>query len=231
MYPKLCKRIIFSDEKRFSAFSSSKNLLVTRLRGERYKANNVVHTKSSGASCNIWYSVGPKGKNKLFLAENKSLYSQSGHKIDKKAIYQGFDSDSYCSLLEDHALPSLQEQYGDLSSLYFQQDNASIHTAKDKLTGKRKIEPIMEKFKFKTIKWPALSPDLNVIEQVHPLIQTELDRLLITNSQPKNKHELIRLITRAWAQVDNNKVVNIYNSFLSKCEQILAVDGHNNINQ
>lgn len=67
----------------------------------------------------------------LFCAENMEIYDINGIKINKQLKYRGFDSDSYCFMLQNHALPSIQKMMKN-EKFYFIQDNASIHTAKTK---------------------------------------------------------------------------------------------------
>lgn len=48
---------------------------------------------------------GTYGKGQIFCAENMNLFDISGNKINKSSPYKGFDSKSYCYLLEHHGLP------------------------------------------------------------------------------------------------------------------------------
>ena len=163
----------------------------------------------------------------MFLAENRKVYDAVGNKRTGVA-YKGFDSDSYCDMLEKLALPSIIDQYG--SDFYFAQDNASIHVAKTKDKAHRKVDLVFKKFGVKEVKLPALSPDLNCIENCHPLIQDKLDEILtLSKRHPKNKKELFSLLRKCWDKVDNNKVKKIYFSFLDRCLKVQNVGGKNNL--
>ena len=65
----------------------------------------------------------------------------------------------YCKTLEDGLLPAAAEVFGEESTWAFQQDNASIHTAK--VTREWLFQRSV-----RTLPWSARSPDLNVIENV-----------------------------------------------------------------
>lgn len=224
----MCRHFILSDEKKFQGTPSNRIVLVNRLKGERFNNENVVRNRTSGPSVNVWYYIGPKGKGKLFIAENCKLFDMFGNRVDKNAPYEGFDSDSYCYLLEYHALPSICKEY---KKFFFLQDNASIHLAKVKGTNVCKCDQVFEKFNAKRVIFPAKSPDLNCIEQVHVLLQRKLDEFLtFTKSPPKNKKQLLRVLKLCWERVDNESVKRIYFSFLDRCLQVYKLKGNNNVN-
>lgn len=205
--------------------------MVRRKKGKehRFAEQNVQFTTTGGPTVNVWYSIGPKGKGRLFLAENHQLYDSFGNKLGRGTAHKGFDSESYCNLLEHHALPSIKRQMGE-ETWYFVQDNASIHTAKLADKSERKIDRILRMFRVQDVKWPAKSCDLNCIENVHPLIQREMDAYLSGRPDrwPKNKKELFRIVLRSYQKVDNELVKKIYFKFLERCLEVYRLKGRNN---
>ena len=74
------------------------------------------------------------------------------------------------------------------------------------------------------------SLDLNFIENVLHLIQIKLDKLL-KDFRPKNQTQLFSeqcsLVKQAWENVENQKVINTFNSFYKRLEVLEKNKVHN----
>ena len=218
------KKMVFSDEKLFRSIPKMNNVLVRCRPKDRFDHSNVIYSNTGGPTVNVWYAIGPFGKGPMLIAEHFDLYDHTGRKLSNQK-YRGFDNESYCKMLDNHALPRLIKQMN--GPFYFQQDNAPHHSKRTPDKSLLTIQPILDKHKAATIKWPSLSPDLNVIENVHTLVQAQLD-LLLQKYRPKNKRGLFSLVKRAYSRVDNKSIQNIFFSFLKRCEKVQELRGGNN---
>ena len=106
-------------------------------------------------------------------------------------IEGNLNSQGYIKILQDSLLPNiptLLPQGG-----FFQQDNAPIHNSK--LTRAFLVENNMQ-----VMDWPALSPDMNPIENVWAEISKKLEREKINNSG-----QLFTKITEIWENLMRNR--------------------------
>ena len=93
------------------------------------------------------------------------------------------------------------------------QDGAPCHTANstqiDILTQAADILP-----------WPGASPDLNPIEHVWHALKLEVYR-----RAPRNEEELRQFILEEWANLDNNEVTRMAESFERRLEMVIEAEG------
>lgn len=145
---------------------------------------------------------------------------------------KGFDNTSYLNLLKkkDGVIDSIKKSMNSLNktNIIYVQDNAPLHMKINRETNIPYVFELLKSHKLDYVdNWPALSPDLNPIEKMWSLTQQELDKLLI-KTKPKNERQLFTLIRKAWDNVENEKAIKIYSTFLSTCQIVLDHKGHNN---
>ncbi|KAG1135083.1 hypothetical protein G6F38_013065 [Rhizopus arrhizus] len=135
------KKVIFSDETKVNRIGSD-GLQWTWTNGDKLKDFQVQHMiKHGGGSlmlwgCLTWYGVG-------YLSNIKG----------------SINSDFYIGILEDELMKTIDWYDLQKEDIIFQQDNASIHTAK-------KVSEWLENNNITVLRWPPHSPDLNPIENL-----------------------------------------------------------------
>ena len=104
-------------------------------------------------------------------------------------------------MLENYFLPFINnlEVRNDYT---FQEDNASIHTAR--ITKKWKNDN-----NIKSLPWPAQSPDLNPIENLWDKLESRVRK---HNSLPKNQNNLWEILQEEWLKLDENICKNLVDS-------------------
>lgn len=168
--------MVFVDEKIFKGYDDSIKY-VRRERGRKSK-RNYVYFKKNNHSCNVFGFITKKGKGGIYLAERTHIRNEKSNKIEKAKEAGGFNNASYCKLIENKVLKDLSKHVMNNKLLYVQ-DNAAIHVAKNK----NNIMYVEEAFKklstnIEFIDWPALSPDMNPIEQVWSALMNEYRKIL-----------------------------------------------------
>ncbi|KAF0701873.1 hypothetical protein AaE_016275 [Aphanomyces astaci] len=110
-------------------------------------------------------------------------------------------------------MPFGHQFYAD--EILFQQDNASIHRAKTTME-------FLKEQKVTVFDHPALSPDLNPIENLWGRIV----RIVYSNGkQYDNVVDLKVAIKRAWAEIDDLTIKNLVDSMPRRCTSVIAMGG------
>lgn len=98
----------------------------------------------------------------------------------------------------------------------FMHDGASIHQSAETkawLQGKR-VKMLANG------RWPALSPDLNPIEHVWPMVNRNLESHIFNS-----KDELYEALNKAFEKIPKEDVVNLHNSISRRIAAVIVAQG------
>lgn len=187
------RNVIFSDEKKFNLDGpdgSQKYWRDSRQpRQTRYSRN------FSGGSLMVWAGFGYHGKTPICFIS---------HKVNAQM---------YVELLNDVLLDFAEDIYGE--SWTFQQDNASIHSAKfTKQFFASKNVPLLE--------WPAVSPDLNPVENLWSILSQQVYK---NGRQFDTLKDLKEAIKEEWAKIDDSTLHSLINSMPFRLSQVVYNNG------
>lgn len=122
---------------------------------------------------------------------------------------------SYQAMLHDYLLPfiTLSED----ENIIFQQDNAPIHVA---ATTKQWFQD----FGIQLLEWPAVSPDLNPIENVWGI----LTKKLYDQEKPeiKNVNELKQRLRSTWAEISTDTLKELIDSMPKRLIEVIKNKGN-----
>jgi hypothetical protein len=122
-------------------------------------------------------------------------------------------STDYIYTLSEYLLPSAHLRFG--TNFIFQQDNARIHTA-------RNTKDIFNEENIDVMDWPALSPDLNPIENVWGYL---VQQVYPTGTQYFSKEELKRVILHHWSRLDPAYLEKLVLGMKNRCIKVLQSKG------
>jgi len=122
----------------------------------------------------------------------------------------------YAALTRRKIVPAMVQLLVDTGIIHtFQQDNAPCHTA-----NVAKIP--MDAAGIKTTNWPAVSPDLNPIENLWGIMKLKLTKLPV---KPRNRDELWNEIVIAWNSITIEQVRNCIDSMPRRMIKVILNGG------
>lgn len=193
-------KVIFSDEKTFRSCSDRK-LHLWRPRGERFNPNYVQSVKRSGRiSCGVWGFITSMGVGEIC------------------EITPRMKSVEYLSILEDVLIPSRDIMFAEEATEFlFMQDNAGIHTSHLANAWFRSHPEIT------VLQWPALSPDLNPIENVWAKMVYDWNMV-----GPISRQTILEMVMQRWSDLigDAPYINNLYRSMPKRLQEVIDFNGN-----
>ena len=131
-------------------------------------------------------------------------------KSELKFVDESQDSVKYVSTLRTHLQPFI-----DTDSHIFQQDNAAIHKSRYTMNWIREQE-------INAMEWPALSPDLNPIENLWGIMTQQV---YAGGKRYNTKDELKKAVLEAWAAISPTTLTDLARSIRKRCIRVLVRRG------
>ncbi|GFX89553.1 transposable element Tc3 transposase [Trichonephila clavipes] len=192
-----CRRVLFTDESRFSLSSDSHRILIWRERGSRNHLSNIIERdRYGGRSVLVWGGI--------MLGSRTDL-----HIFDAGSV----NGTRYCNEI---LLPYVRLFRGAMGLQFlFMDDNAPCHRTVA-------AEQLLESEYIERMDWPARSPDLNPIEHVWDFLGR---RLAARTLPPVTIRELRLALQDEWAEMPHQLIGTLILSMGRRCETCLAVRG------
>jgi len=122
------------------------------------------------------------------------------------------NAEIYIELLETVLTEFAVYLYGD--EWIFQQDNVPIHTA-------RKTKDFLAARKIPLLQWPAISPDLNPIEDLWGILSNKVYK----NGQFDTVNDLKKALIKEWDQINPTTLQDLATSTPNRINQIFIKKG------
>jgi transposase len=194
------KDIIFSDEMMIVLRADNGHIKVWRRVGERWRPEclGVVRNRPTRTlKIMVWGCLSYFGVGELAFVDGN------------------MNSRKYIDVLDNYLWPTVHSIFGD-ERWVLQEDNATIHKSRE--TTEYKTETNIT-----VLRWPAQSPDLNIIENVWLVMKKHVrKRSHLINSVDDLKRELLT----AWKNVSQLFIRRLYESIPRRLRAVLTQHGH-----
>lgn len=190
------ENVLWTDETKIELFGNGHQQFVYRRRYEAHKEKNTLPTvKHGGGSIMLWGCFAASGTGGLDRITG----------IMKSEDYQG--------ILERNVLPSVRTLGLRRRSWVLQQDKDPKHTSKS-------TQEWLKRNKWTVLNWPAMSPDLNPIENLwHEL------KSAIGARNPANVQELEEIAKEEWEKLPAEKCKKLIDGYKKRLEAVIAAKG------
>ena len=185
-------RVIFTDKKRFNLVRNDVYRSIW-IEGKKTYTHEIGRITRAGIM--VWGAICCGGSLRLIC-------------IDERIT-----SESYCHMLENDFFSETEDQLPD--NFIWMHDNATPHAAAS-------TKAYLEGRGINVMKWPALSPDLNPIENIWGIMH---QKLYEKGKGYKNTNELWEAFVRTWHSLDAQVFRNLYNSMQRRMAQVLESNG------
>lgn len=186
--------VVFSDEKKFNLDGSDGYSYY--FHDLRKDEQHLLSRQHVGGSVMIWSAITSNGPLELVVLNGRQ------------------NSNHYLQLLKDQK-PKMSDKLQQ-QPFIFQQDNASIYTAKV-------IKDWFRNENMQVLDWPALSPDLNIIENAWGWLTRAVYG---GGKQYSSSNELICAIHRHWNAMPMSVVKNLYKSMPKRLIEVIKKGGN-----
>lgn len=185
--------IIFSDEKKFNL--DGPDGLQSYWHHLRDEKQSFFSRHSGGGSVMVWGCFSSRGLGDLAFISGRQ------------------NSETYCNTLGDHLFPFAHQHH--IENIQFQQDGASCHRARD-------TTAFLQEQGVTVVEHPALSPDLNPIENLWGLLARAVYR---DGRQFMSEDDLKSVILSEWVKIDVSYLQKLVESMPDRCFQVLERKG------
>lgn len=122
----------------------------------------------------------------------------------------------YIALLKQMIVPIIKLNYGD--QFFFQEDNCSVHKSSV-------VRKFMSDSNIQVVKWPANSPDINIVEDIWEMISNKV----YDGSQFLNRSDLVEKIEKSIYSINNSSrsdILNLYVNYRKRLMDVVRKNGN-----
>ncbi|ETN97406.1 hypothetical protein RFI_40123 [Reticulomyxa filosa] len=191
--PEMWSKVLFSDESTFCTDWRG-HQRVWREKNDRYAPENIMEVPHNSKKVSVWGCFCANGVGELYRIEGELTSAQYENEVIKKCMPESADT-----LFMN-------------TDWIFQQDNAPVHksTSTTRYLSRH----------FNVIEWPAMSPDLNPIENIWAYLKRN-----VAQKNPKDENELFQAIKEEWALLSIRYLQDLVQSMPNRCKQVIKQKG------
>jgi len=196
------KHVIFSDETPIPARSSDAHKMVWTKPTHALNPKLVVPTvQGGGPVIMVWGCISQYGFHDLILLDGR------------------VDGAGYATVLQNYLLPIIQQYFGQQPCI-FQQDNAAVHTA-------HQVSEFFHAHNLQVLKWPAHSPDLNIIEHMWHYLKERVRQLPVASNKENLWSHVQMVLEYMWDEEMTQKINELYESLPNRMQAVIDAHGGN----